>query len=52
VVHLIVILSKRSLRSEGSERAARSVAFFCDTMIARLDRFLTRLHYYLGFSGE
>ena len=39
---LIVILSKRFLRSEGSGRAAAKRRVFGDAIIARLARFLIR----------
>jgi len=44
---LIVIPSERSLRSEGSGRAARRVAFLATKIIARLG-FLAKLYHYSG----
>jgi hypothetical protein len=40
----IVILSRRSLRSDGSGRAARRVALFATQTIARLARFRIKLY--------
>jgi len=40
----IVILSKRSLRREGSGRAARPGRVLCDPLTARLARLLLKLH--------
>jgi len=47
-----VIPSKRSLRSEGSGRAARMRRVLCDARIARLARFHIKLSHYRAFAEE
>jgi hypothetical protein len=50
-VALFVILNKRSVRGEGSGRAARSVAFLATQQSRVLARFLTKLHHYRKAAG-
>jgi hypothetical protein len=45
VVHFDLIQSRRFLRSEGSGRAARRVAFFAPHESRCLARFFTKLHH-------
>jgi len=46
-----VILNKRSVRGEGSGRAAQSVAFLATQQSRVLARFLTKLHHYRKAAG-